>query len=307
MTLDDPPTPTWLLQSEVGLCPCGCIGRRRKGNFVDKTITGVARVMHQALFAEAAASEDGVLQRLDPRVKVVTSVGLLVAVALVRRWPVLVVAYGATLALAVASGLSLSFFIRRVWLFIPVFTGLVVLPATLNVITHGHIVAPMGSWFGHRIGMTSQGLTSAALIVTRVATSISVVVLLTLTTPWTRLLAALRALLVPRIFILVLGMAYRYVFHLLVSVTEMYTARRSRQVGGDPNGRSARAFVAASAGALFGKSHSMSEEVHMAMVSRGFTGDVRTLSTSRPGALDGAAVVIAAAAAALLIGVGHGI
>ena len=42
--------------------------------------------------------------------------------------------------------------------------------------------------------MTSQGLTSAGLIVTRVAVSISLVVLLTLTTPWNRLLAALRAL-----------------------------------------------------------------------------------------------------------------
>ena len=46
-----------------------------------------------------------------------------------------------------------------------------------------------------RVGLTSQGLRAAGLIVMRVATSISLVVLLTLTTPWTRLLAALRALL----------------------------------------------------------------------------------------------------------------
>ena len=44
----------------------------------------------------------------------------------------------------------------------------------------------------HPQGLTSQGLTSAALVVARVATSISLVVLLTLTTPWVRLLAALR-------------------------------------------------------------------------------------------------------------------
>jgi len=35
-------TPAWLLQPQFGLCPCGCIGRRRKGNFVAKTLNGAA-------------------------------------------------------------------------------------------------------------------------------------------------------------------------------------------------------------------------------------------------------------------------
>ena len=38
-------TPDWLVQTEVGLCPCGCIGKRSKGSFVEKTIGGGARVM----------------------------------------------------------------------------------------------------------------------------------------------------------------------------------------------------------------------------------------------------------------------
>ena len=183
----------------------------------------------QAMFAEDTAAHEGLLQRVDPRVKVVTLLGLLVAVSLVRSLPVLVVAYLATLVLAVLSRLPMRLFVRRVWLFIPIFTGIVVLPATLNVITAGHVVVPLGTWFGHELGITAEGLTSAAMIVTRVATSISLVVLLTLTTPWTRLLAALRALLVPRLFILVLGMAYRYLFHLLNSVLDMFTARRARR------------------------------------------------------------------------------
>src|SRR5204863_8677994 len=135
--------------------------------------------------------------------------------------------------------------------FIPVFTGIVVLPATFSFITRGRIVVPMGTWFGHRVGLTSQGLTSAGLIVTRVAVSISLVVLLTLTTPWNQLLASLRSMRVPRMFLLVLAMAYRYVFHLLNSVTEMYTARKARQVN-KSDASSGRKFVAASAGALFG-------------------------------------------------------
>jgi energy-coupling factor transporter transmembrane protein EcfT len=121
----------------------------------------------------------------------------------------------------------------------------------------------------------------AGLIVTRVAVSISLVVLLTLTTPWNRLLGALRALFVPRMFVLVLAMCYRYIFHLLNSVTDMYTARKARTVGRQADTGSGRAFVAASAGALFGKAHALSDEVHLAMISRGYTGEVRTLDQRR--------------------------
>jgi len=299
-------TPSWLLQGEVGLCPCGCIGKRRKGSFVTKTITGGAGVLQQAMFAEDVAAERGLLQRLDARVKVVTLLGLLVAVSLVHQVWLLVLAYAATLVLAALSRLPLGFFVKRVWLFVPIFTGIVVLPATLNLITDGHIVVPLGTWFGHEVGLTSQGLTAAGRIIIRVATSISLVVLLTLTTPWTKLLAALRALFVPRMFILVLGMAYRYLFHLLASVIDMYTARKARTAGADDDIRSGRAFVAASAGALFGKSHALAEEVHMAMVSRGYTGRARTLSPFRIEAIDVAWTASAILAAAVLLGFDHG-
>jgi cobalt ECF transporter T component CbiQ len=299
-------TPDWLLEREVGLCPCGCIGRRRKGSYVGKTLNGAAGVMREAMFAEDTAAHEGLLQRVDPRVKVVTLLGLLVAVALIRSLPVLIVAYLATLVLAALSRLPLGFFVRRVWLFVPIFTGIVVLPATLNVITDGTIVVPLGTWFGHELGVTSEGLTGAAIIVTRVATSISLVVLLTLTTSWTRLLAALRALFVPRLFILVFGMAYRYLFHLLNSVLDMYTARRARAVGVERDAESGRAFVSATAGALFGKTHALAEEVHMAMVSRGYTGDARTLTTFKVTALDIAWIATAVASAVVLVGFGHG-
>ena len=55
------------------------------------------------------------------------------------------------------------------------------------------------------------------------------------------------------------------------------TARRARTAGDDSDVRSGRAFVAASAGALFGKSHALAEEVHMAMVSRGYAGSMPVL------------------------------
>jgi cobalt ECF transporter T component CbiQ len=297
--------PAWLLQGEVAMCPCGCIGQRKKGSFVERTLTGGADLLRQVMFSEDVAMRDGLLQRIDPRVKLASMLVLLVAASLVHNIAVLLGVYLLTLALAAASRLPVGFFVKRVWLFVPIFTGIVVLPATLSIITPGEIVLQLWSWHGSPQGFTAQGLTTAALVISRVATSISLVVLLTLTTPWVRLLAALRSLGVPTMFVLVIGMAYRYIFLLLGTVTDMYEARKARTVGAQVHDRGARQFLSASAGNLFGKAHHMSEEVHMAMVSRGYRGDAKTIQSFRLTALDAVAAAIVLVTAVAIIGGDH--
>lgn len=277
----DVPTPQWMLAGNLAMCPCGCIGKRAKTSFVERTLTGGSDLLRQTMFSEDMARQPGLLQRVDPRAKLVAMLLLLVAAGLAHNILTLVIMYVGTLGLASMSALPLGFFIKRVWLFIPIFTLIVVLPATLSIVTHGHIVLQLWSWHGHPQGLTSQGLTSAALVVTRVAVSISLVVLLTVTTPWTRLLAGLRSLGVPKMFVLIIGMAYRYIFLLLESVTEMYESRRSRTIGAVRHDKNARAFVGASAGALLGKANHLAEEVHHAMVARGFRGHARVLDELR--------------------------
>jgi cobalt ECF transporter T component CbiQ len=284
--LDERATPAWMLRTEIGLCPCGCIGKRSSAGFVDKTIKSASRAMQQALFTDDIAARRGLLQGIDARVKTITTVALIVAAALMHNIAALVALYVVAVILAVASRISIAYFVKRVWLFIPIFTGVVVVPAMFSFVTPGHIILPMGHWFGHRVGLTSQGLRSACLIVARTATSISFVVLLAITTRWTRLLAALRSLRLPRMFVLVLGMAYRYVFHLLDSVSDMYMARKARTVESNTSSNHGRAFVAATGGALFGKAHAMSEEVYQAMTSRGYTGNPRTSSAFKISPID---------------------
>lgn len=294
-----PPTPDWLVRGEVAMCPCGCIGRRKKGSFIEKTLGGGAELMRRVMFSEDMAGQPGLLQRLDPRAKIVALMVLLVTAALLHNIGSLIGMYLLALVVAASSRLPLGFFIKRVWLFIPIFTLIVVLPATLSIITPGKVLVELWTWHGQPEGLTEQGLTSAALVVSRVAVSISLVVLLTLTTPWIKLLSGLRALGVPRIFVLIIGMCYRYIFLLLGSVTDMYESRKSRTVGAVQHDKSARDFATASVGALFGKAAHLSEEVHQAMVARGYRGDARTLQGSRLGSIDvafGLAVLLCVAA-----------
>lgn len=295
--------PEWLLRQDMAMCPCGCIGKRKKGSYLTKTIQGGAKLLQQVMFSEDVAAARGLLQRIDPRVKLLSLIGLLVVAGLSHSMIALAVMYAVTLVLASVSALPVGFFIKRVWLFIPIFTGIVVLPATLSVVTPGEIVLTLWHWHGHAHGITQQGLVTAGRMVARVAVSISLVVLLTLTTPWTRLLAALRSLGVPRIFILIIGMAYRYIFLLLTSVTDMYQARQARTPGTPKHDRSARAFLGASVGALLGKASQLSEEVHQAMTARGFRGDAKTLERPRLHTID-AYYVLAVVAFAVVIVIG---
>lgn len=270
---------------------------------MQKTLNSGADLLRQVMFSDDTSSQSGLLQRLDARVKLGVLLGMVVVAAFLHSIPALIMAYVGTLVLAMVSALPLGFFVKRVWLFVPIFTGIVLIPATLSVVLPGDVILTLWHWNGKPEGFTRQGLTSAALVICRVATSISLVVLLTLTTPWTKLLASLRSLGVPRMFVLVIGMAYRYLFLLLGSVTDMYQARKSRTVAAEKHDKGSRRFVASTAGALLGKAMVLSEEVHQAMVSRGYRGNVQVLEQTRAGWRDARfAAVMVLFAAVLLSG-----
>ncbi len=297
---EPPRTPRWLLTAEPAACRCGP-GSRRRGSFLERTLTGSADLLRQVMFSEDTAQRPGLLQRLDPRAKIVGLLVVLVATASVHHVLSLAILYAATLVLALLSRLPLGVVVKRVWLFVPLFTAVAVLPATLSIVTPGDVVLTLWTWGGRAQGLTAQGVASAVLVVARVGVSISLVTLLTLTTTWVRLLAALRGLGVPRMFVLVVGMAYRYVFMLLGAVTDMFESRKARTVAGLRHDGSARRFVGASAGALVGKANHLSEEVHQAMVSRGFRGNAHSLDAVRLRAADLLLVAAAAAGSALVL------
>ena len=222
-------------------------GANRRESVVQKTIKGMSRALQESVFSEQIAATPGLLQGTDPRAKTVALLGLLLVAAFLRQWYVLLVLYVLTLILAGTSGISLKFFAKRVWLFIPIFAGIIVLPSLFNVFRAGDPLwtiwdfggeVTLGPWsLGTSLAVTQQGLEGAVLLVLRVATSVSLAVLLALTTHWADLLKALRVFFVPRIFMLILSMTYRYIFLLLGLASDMFTARTSRMVEPPAPGR----------------------------------------------------------------------
>jgi len=275
--------PDWLLSSgEMGMCPCGCIGKRKKGSFLEKTINDIAKMLKEVIFFEDIAFQKGFLQKLDPRVKVISLIILILTSTLIHNVLILTIVYLISCILAKISYVPLKLYFKRIWLITPLFTGVAVLPSIFNYVRPGTSLISLIN-FGHQLHfgpitfpaeltITTQGLEGAILLIVRVGVSISLAFLFTSTTRFTNLMKAFRVLFLPKIFITTLEMCYRYIFILLNITTDMFVARKSRTFS-KINSRDGRRFVSNVIGSLFGKSYALSEEVYGAMLSRGYKGE----------------------------------
>ncbi len=238
-----------------------------------RSLREISERLERSLVAEEISRRRGWLQSLDTRVKLVTILALVIAASLARSPAVLAGLYLLTLVLAWASAIGVVFFIKRVWLALPFFTGIIALPALFMTPGAPLWHLPLG------LVVTHQGAMTVLFLLLRVGTSVSLALLLVLTTPWGGLLRALTVLRVPDVLVLVLGMTYRYIYVLLRLTNDMFLSRQSRVVE-RLSARQERSIEAAIAGTLLARSLHMSSEVYLAMRSRGFRGYAHIL---RPG------------------------
>ena len=245
--------------------------------WVECTLAGITANIERAIFTERHARIQAFLQRVDPRAKLGMFLAFLLAASLTTSYTVLVILYAITLAAAIASRIPTDFFVKRVWLGIPLFAGIVVIPSIFFVPGPVLFSVSLGPL---TIAPTIPGLMGALLLIMRVGVSVSLAVLLVMTTPWADILKSLRALRVPQVFVLILSMTYRYLFLFLHTVNGIFLARRSRLVA-KASGAEQRRWIGSTLGNLMGRSFKMSSDVYAAMLARGFTGEMRAYSTFR--------------------------
>lgn len=227
--------------------------------------------MSHSLLAESHAGSPGLLQGLDPRVKLVGLLFLIGAAVSVARLGVCLGILIAAVGIALASGISLRTLCLRVWVGVLFFTGLIALPALFTTPGRPMAVVPMLNW-----AVSQQGMESAARLVLRAETAATLGILLVLTTPWNHVLKAMRVFRIPVALVVILGMTQRYVLLLLQTATDYFEARRCRLVG-KLGSAQRRHLMAATSGELLGKSLQLSEEVYAAMQARGYRGEPCTL------------------------------
>ncbi len=265
-------------------------GQKADGHvgWLEHTLGGISESIERAVFTEEHARSAGWLQGIDARAKLGMFIALVLAVGFTNSVGILLALYALLLGAARASRLPFDFFVRRVWLGIPFFAAIVVIPALF--------IVPGPRLFEINIGpfvfaMSAPGVAGAILFVVRVGVSVSLAVLLVMTTPWAELLRSLRTIHVPQVFVLILSMTYRYIFLFLHATNGLFLARKSRIVA-RTSGAEQRRWIAGSMGALTGRAFKMSGDVYSAMTARGFNGEMRVYAADRIAATDVLAVVL---------------
>lgn len=254
--------------------------RKNSRGVVERNLASFVDALEHAFHARELAEKRGLLQGLDPRIKIVAILPLIVTAALARRLWVIAVLFAVAIAVALLSRVPLATLTKRVWLGVLVFTGFISFPALFLVPGQAIYVLPLSGWT-----VTAQGLRAAIHLIMRAETAATFSVLLVLCTPWSCLLKALRVLRLPVVLVVILGMTYRYIFLLLRNAHDMFTSRKSRMVG-RLDGPEQRRAATACAGVLMSKTLQLSGDVYLAMRSRGFQGEVYILDEFRTGWLD---------------------
>jgi energy-coupling factor transporter transmembrane protein EcfT len=187
---------------------------------------------------------------------------LILASALAAKLSVVAAVLGLGALLGMLSRLPFTMLARRVWLPVLPFSAILAAPALF--------LTPGTKLYWE---ITAQGARTAGFLLLRAESAATLALVLVFTTPWMHVLKALRMFRVPVVFVVVLGMACRYILLLLESAHEMFESRKSRTVGALTRGEQRRIAILSS-GALLSRTFQLSDEVYLAMQARGFQGEV---------------------------------
>jgi len=260
---------------------------RKRHGFARGTLKVIARFFSEMLDNESIASRRGLLQCIDARVKVITIIGFILVATFVQNITTLFVCYVLCITLAAFSHIPAKRF-AKVWLLIPLFTALIIFPATLNIVTDGNPVLVLrhlqsdhfGPWrLPHILAITDNGLYVALRFILRTAVCVTLALLLAATTQPYKLFKGLRMLGVPKVFVMTLAMMERYVGLLARVAEEIHLAKLSRTITALGLRREHKS-LAAGIGSLFRRTQILGNNIYLAMLSRGYTGEVHILQVS---------------------------
>ncbi|HCB04650.1 MAG TPA: cobalt ECF transporter T component CbiQ [Nocardioides sp.] len=202
------------------------------------------------------------VHRAPAHLKILALLGfVLVVVATPREWYWAFAAYFAVLAVVVAiSRVPPTYLLKRMVVEIP----FVVFALLLPFVAHGPQTEVLG------VSVSQSGLLAAWGLLVKGTLGVLASLTLAATTEPQELLAGLERLRLPNLLVQIMGFMIRYLDVVTSEMHRMKVARESRGF----TARNPRHWpvLAKSAGALFIRSYERGERVHLAMLSRGYTG-----------------------------------
>ena len=213
---------------------------------------------------DAISRQDTFVHRMDPRIKVLTTLVFIVCVVSFGKHEIsaLVPFLVYPLFLVVLGDLPVAYLLRKVMLAAP----FAVLIGIFNPLLDQEVLLQVGS-----VGI-SGGWVSFFSILLRFIMTVGAALILIATTGYHAVCMALERMGVPQVFVVQLLFLHRYLFVLVDEASRMVRARSLRSFQGKGSG--IRVF-GSMAGHLLLRTMDRAQRIHLAMLCRGFDGNIR--------------------------------
>lgn len=221
-----------------------------------------------------------ILQRIDPRMKLICTFSLLLTITASRQISALLPPAGFVLLLIALSRCPLRQLLRQLLIIIPFMITL----GILFILSYHLQNEPLSisRFLAHPLGVSFQ------LILIKSMLALLLLRILTLSTPLNDLLWAMRRFRIPRIITTLSNLVYSYL-HILTAETErIIRARNSRSVRKNRKSLQTLAQISAS---VFLRSFSRADQLYKAMLARGFAGEYPNIRSRKAGFRDVVALV----------------
>lgn len=211
------------------------------------------------------------IHRARPQLKLLTLLGfMLVVVATPREWfPVFAVYVVLLLAVIHVSRVPVRYLAQRMVIETPFVIFAILVPFVA--------VGPRVEFLG--VSVSSAGLLAAWGLLIKGTLGVAASLTLAATTEPVEILHGLQRLRMPDLIVQIMGFMIRYLDVVTGELGRMLVAMRSR--GCDPKSPRHWPALARSLGALFIRSYERGERVHLAMLSRGYTGTLPATASGR--------------------------
>jgi len=221
---------------------------------------------------DALAARDTPIHRLDSRAKLLTTLIFIVAVASSGKYEIsgLLPFFLYPVSLIALGDIPIGYLAKKLLLVAPFafFIGI------FNPLLDREILVTLGPL------AIAGGWISFASILLRFTLTIGAALILIATTSFPGVCMALEKLGAPKVFAVQLLLLYRYLFVLVDEGVRLVRARALRSFGRRGRGMTVFGHLA---GQLLLRSLDRARRIHLAMLCRGFTGEIRMLRPSRIG------------------------
>ena len=279
-------------------------------SFPDKTIMNSAAALKSIYVQAENASTGNFIQRLHPGIKLIILIYTVIVISIVNRPGAQLIITFSIFSLYLIARIKIFDVYKKIFFLATLFGLIIVLPASLNIITPGNIIFNLITFnkpvhfliynIPKHIGFTENGFKVVSLIFLRILNSISFAMLVIYTTSFPAFIKSFKILGIPDTFLMIISLAYKYIFILSRAIEDTYFALKSRLSGNVGNKR-IRELISGRIFFIFKKSMLIYDSTYLAMVSRGYQGKVLFHSQKKLTAIDFITLIVIVVSGILII------